>query len=254
MNNSSHLEEIRNDELRTRNSKLNLNPIIPLNQIDNPHPSMSDAKDSQITPGDSSAPDNSSLVTDNCSWVTANCKKRRKRLSKKQLAFIKELVFTDIPVENILDNNQIRRRTLDRWLTKPIFIKELQMNFRFYNLQTQIELARSTPRAIVNLTLIKNRTMKFEELRKACNDILRYQNHCAEINSRSKKDKNGAFLDRFGELLAQFGVNLDKNGIVSDTFDLSKDTQNQLQNTVNGTKNPDSADFPRLLNQKRHTR
>lgn len=221
----------------------NLNPEIPLNQIDNPHPSI-------VNSWEPMTPETQSLEPQDSDLKSIPQKLRRKRLSKKQLAFIKELVFTDIPVENILDNNQIRRRTLDRWLTKPIFIKELQMNFRFYNLQTQIELARSTPRAIVNLTLIKNRTMKFEELRKACNDILRYQNHCAEINSRSKKDKNGAFLDRFGELLAQFGVNLDKNGIVSDTFDLSKDTQNPLQNTVNGTKNADSADFHRLLKKK----
>ena len=147
----------------------------------------------------------------------------RKRLSKKQLWFLNNVFDAGEPVTDALRNLHIRPSTLDRWLTKPLFLNKLRMHLNQYYLQARMELARSAPMAVSGLSFLSEKSLKPTELRKACNDILNLHMQLSKPTHKSNPKQQGAFEDsthvplrHFGVLLEQFGVVLDNNGVIKD--------------------------------------
>ena len=180
----------------------------------------------------------------------------RKRLSKKQLWFLNNVFEAGEPVTDALRNLHIRPGTLDRWLTKPIFLNRLRMYLNQYYLQARMELARSAPMAVSGLSFLSEKSLRHGEVRKACNDLLNLHTQYAKLSPCQgplprrgegvKKAQDGAKPDKNGVLLEQFGVVLDNNGVILDKVG----SNNEPQNAIFNTKNNENIKFPRLIPSK----
>ncbi len=164
---------------------------------------------------------------------------KRVRLSKKQVWFLNNVFEAGQTVTDVLRDLRIRPGTLDRWLTKPLFLNKLRMYLNQYYLQARMELARSAPQAVSGLSFLSEKSLKHTELRKACNDIINLHCDLAKVAPGAKKAQHGVVADKFGVLLEQFGVVLDNNGVV-----LDKDgSTNKPENKLLGTKNKENTAF-----------
>jgi hypothetical protein len=157
---------------------------------------------------------------------------KRKRLTPKQREFLSLVYDCNMPIIDALVNLRIRVVTFERWLNKPVFVDRLRMYITQYYLQARLEMARSAPAAIAGLTMLKEKSMRHEDLRKACNDILSFHTNFARITS-AKQAKNGAPVDNFGALMAQFGAFLDNKGAALPTQNTPKTTKNRILATEN---------------------
>ena len=158
---------------------------------------------------------------------------KRQRLSKKQLWFLNNVFDAGEPVTDALRNLHIRPSTLDRWLTKPLFLNKLRTHLNQYYLQARMELARSAPMAVSGLSFLSEKSLKPTELRKACNDILNLHTQLAKNTGGAKQAQDGVISDKFGVLLEQFGVVLDNNGVIKDKLGSSNTHKNRILDTNN---------------------
>ena len=175
-------------------------------------------------------------------------KRKRKRLSTKQIGFLRNVFLEGWTVNESLIDLHIRLSTFDRWLTKPLFLERLQMHINHYHFETRMELARNAPQAVSGLNFLSEKSLRHKEVRQACNDILNLHSQYGKLIasdpvSGTKKAKNGAVLDKFGVFLEQFGVVLDNNGEVSDKLGNTKTPQNRIIDT----ENTENTKFPRLI-------
>lgn len=108
-------------------------------------------------------------------------KPKRPRLTPKQRAFLHHVYDLGIPITDALNMLQVRTVTFQRWLNKPVFINRLRMYITQYYLQARLEMARSAPDAIAGLNLLNEKSIRPEEKRKACNDILNIHTQFAKI-------------------------------------------------------------------------
>ena len=97
---------------------------------------------------------------------------KRIRLSKKQTWFFVNIFIAGQTVSQALEELRIRRRTFDRWLTKPLFLEHLQMHINHYYFETRMELARNAPQAVSDLSFLSEKFLNHQEVRQACNDLL----------------------------------------------------------------------------------
>ncbi len=158
---------------------------------------------------------------------------KRQRLTPKQRDFLYHVYTLGFSITDTLNNLHVRTVTFERWLTKPVFLNRLRMYITQYYLQARLEMARSAPSAISGLTMLSQKSLRHDDMRKACNDILNFQTQFAKIATSSKQAQNGAPLDNFGALLAQFGASLAQNGSCLDTASDKNTPQNHLLATKN---------------------
>ena len=97
---------------------------------------------------------------------------KRKRLSTKQIAFLRNVFFFGLPMNESIRDLNIRLTTFDRWLTKPLFLHRLQMHINHYHFVTRMELARNAPQAVSGLNFLSEKSLRHKEVRQACNDLL----------------------------------------------------------------------------------
>lgn len=164
-------------------------------------------------------------------------KPKRQRLSNKQRWFFNNIFVAGQSVEDVVNNLRIRPSTLNRWLTKPLFVSTLRMYMNHYQLQTRMEIIRNAAHSVRSLAFLTDTTFKHTELRKASNDILNMHNQLIKAIG-STGDKNSAKMDDFGVVLEQFGNVSDNNGALSDNVGNTKSTKNRL----NSIKNNDSSE------------
>jgi hypothetical protein len=174
----------------------------------------------------------------------------RKRLSQKQLTFLRDVFEANGHVTDALRNLNIRPDTLERWLTRPPFIKRLRVYLNHYAVQARMEIARTLPAAISGLSKLTENALRYEEVRRACTDLLNFYTRFARIAPPSKQLKNGVVLDNFSALLEQIGIIVDKNGNVLDKkgnvldYNGSADSR---QNRLLDTKNEENNKNPHLI-------
>jgi hypothetical protein len=172
---------------------------------------------------------------------------KRNRLSTKQIVFFKNVFLAGRTVNESLGDLNIRLSTFDRWLTKPLFLRRLQMHINHYYIETRMELARNAPQAVSGLNFLSEKSLRHKEVRQACNDLLnlhsQYTNPEPSKSEGQKKAKNGEVLDNFGVFLEQFGVILDNNRVIKDKLGNTKSPKNNVFNT----NNAENTKFPRLI-------
>ena len=155
---------------------------------------------------------------------------KRKRLSTKQIKFLRLVFLNGLTVNEAVGELKIRLTTFDRWLTRPLFVKRLRMHINHYYFEAHMELARSTPEAISCLTFLRQKSFRHQEVRQACNDLLNFHRQYGkfteiETTRRTKKTKNDAVWDKFEVFLEQFDAVLDSKSAVSDKQHRTKNTK-----------------------------
>lgn len=96
---------------------------------------------------------------------------KRKQLSKRQLAVIRDLFNGELDGQAVLDKHKVSRNIYDKWLADEQFSEQLRERITSSHRQSELIIARYAPLAaakLVQLTESENQ----ETARKACLDII----------------------------------------------------------------------------------
>ena len=96
---------------------------------------------------------------------------KKKRLSKKQLGVIDDLLSGQFDEQLALEKHGVSRGTLSRWLAEDAFGEELEGRIKWLNRQAKLIIARYAPLAATKLVQLTD-SEKEETARKACLDII----------------------------------------------------------------------------------
>ena len=183
-----------------------------------------------------------------------DCKKpKRVRLTRKQRCFFINVFEAGWPIPTALQDLRIRRRTLQRWLDQPHFRQELEMHMSQFDLETRMEVARSTPAAISSLNSLGSTSLNHEFVRKTLNDVIKLRQEFARQDTAAKSVKKEEKTETFGALLASFGFESSHFLALLEQFCLSKSTQLTPPKPDLKLKNAENTQFPRLLASKNLT-
>jgi hypothetical protein len=98
-------------------------------------------------------------------------KKQHKRLTKRQLAVIEDLVGGEIDEPQLIEKHRLTRRLYRMWMRRDDFIEELWLRMGSAHRQSVFILARYAPMAAAKLIGLTD-SDKSETVRKACLDII----------------------------------------------------------------------------------
>ena len=97
--------------------------------------------------------------------------KKKKNLTKRQLAVIEDLFAGELEEQEVLDRHKVSRNTFNKWLSDQRFIE--QFNNRIAQAYHQSELIIARYARLAALKLIElTESDKDETARKACLDII----------------------------------------------------------------------------------
>jgi hypothetical protein len=97
--------------------------------------------------------------------------KRRKKLSKKQLAVIDDLFGGELDEQAVLDKHKVSRNVYNRWLANELFASEFDHKILSAHRQSAVLIAKYAPLAAAKLVQLTE-SDKQETARKACMDII----------------------------------------------------------------------------------
>lgn len=96
---------------------------------------------------------------------------RKKRLSKKQLAVIKDLLGGELDEQAVLDKHKVSRNVYNRWLTDENFCAEFDRRIDSARRQGELIIAKYASLAAAKLVQLTESESQ-ETARKACLDII----------------------------------------------------------------------------------
>ncbi len=97
--------------------------------------------------------------------------KRRKKLSKKQLAVIDDLFRGELDEQAVLEKHKVNRNIYNRWLADELFVSEFDHKIMSAHRQSAVLIAKYAPLAAAKLVQLTE-SGKEETARKACMDII----------------------------------------------------------------------------------
>jgi len=97
--------------------------------------------------------------------------KRRKKLSKKQLAVIDDLFSGELDEQAVLEKHKVNRNVYNRWLADELFVSEFDRKIMSAHRQSAVLIAKYAPLAAAKLVQLTE-SEKEETARKACMDII----------------------------------------------------------------------------------
>ncbi|MDH4240539.1 MAG: hypothetical protein OEW48_13345 [Phycisphaerae bacterium] len=97
--------------------------------------------------------------------------KRRKKLSKKQLAVIDDLFSGGLDEQAVLEKHKVNRNIYNRWLADGLFVSEFDNKIISAHRQSVVLIAKYAPLAAAKLVQLTE-SEKEETARKACMDII----------------------------------------------------------------------------------
>ncbi len=97
--------------------------------------------------------------------------KRRKKLSKKQLAVIDDLFSGELDEQVVLQKHKVNRNVYNRWLANELFASEFDHRIMSAHRQSAVLIAKYAPLAAAKLVQLTE-SDKEETARKACMDII----------------------------------------------------------------------------------
>ncbi|MHC4086453.1 MAG: hypothetical protein ACYSWZ_21115 [Planctomycetota bacterium] len=97
--------------------------------------------------------------------------KRRKKLSKKQLAVIDDLFGGELDEQAVLEKHKVNRNVYNRWLANGLFASEFDRRIMSAHRQSAALIAKYAPLAAAKLVQLTE-SDKQETARKACMDII----------------------------------------------------------------------------------
>ena len=97
--------------------------------------------------------------------------KRRKKLSKKQLAVIDDLFSGELDEQAVLQKHKVNRNVYNRWLANDFFVSEFDRRIMSAHRQSAALIAKYAPLAAAKLVQLTE-SGKEETARKACMDII----------------------------------------------------------------------------------
>jgi len=152
---------------------------------------------------------------------------KRKRLSRKQLAFLRGVFESGRTVDDMTRSLGIRPRTLDRWFADPLFADEFSMRISHLYLEARTQLARGVADSIIGLTRVSHQTRDLGLMRQCSLDMLTTHTQLVKLGrtfNKTKKTRNTMVPngDRINSLLDKFASFLAKDGAVLETFCVSK--------------------------------
>ncbi|OHB68234.1 MAG: hypothetical protein A2Y77_01695 [Planctomycetes bacterium RBG_13_62_9] len=96
---------------------------------------------------------------------------KSERLTKRQLAFLDDLFFSDLDEQTALDKHAVSRRLYEKWFDNKSFVGQFERHIAGAHRHGRTILARCAPLAATTLVQLTN-SDKPETARKACLDIL----------------------------------------------------------------------------------
>ncbi len=112
--------------------------------------------------------------------------KKKKLLSKKQLAILDDLFTGQLDEQNVTEKHNINRKLWRKWQSDQDFIAEFERRIAALNRQSKVIIARYASLAaakLVQLTDSRNQ----ETARKACLDIISFPKLSAKISDQQPK-------------------------------------------------------------------
>lgn len=97
--------------------------------------------------------------------------KRRKKLSKKQLAVIDDLFSGELDEQVVLEKHKVNRNVYNRWLADGLFVSEFDRRIMSAHRQSAALIAKYAPLAAAKLVQLTE-SEKVETARRACLDII----------------------------------------------------------------------------------
>jgi hypothetical protein len=97
--------------------------------------------------------------------------KRRKKLSKKQLAVIDDLFSGELDEQAVLKKHKVNRNVYNRWMADDLFVSEFDRKIMSAHRQSAALIAKYAPLAAAKLVQLTE-SEKEETARKACMDII----------------------------------------------------------------------------------
>jgi hypothetical protein len=97
--------------------------------------------------------------------------KRRKKLSKKQLAVIDDVFGGELDEQAVLEKHKVNRNIYNRWLADVLFVSEFDNKIISAHRQSVVLIAKYAPLAAAKLVQLTE-SEKEETARKACMDII----------------------------------------------------------------------------------
>ena len=97
--------------------------------------------------------------------------KRRKKLSKKQLAVIDDLFSGELDEQAVLEKHKVNRNVYNRWMADDLFVSEFDRKIMSAHRQSAALIAKYAPLAAAKLVQLTE-SEKEETARKACMDII----------------------------------------------------------------------------------
>lgn len=97
--------------------------------------------------------------------------KRRKKLSKKQLAVMDDLFSGELDEQAVLEKHKVNRNVYNRWLADDLFVSEFDCKIMSAHRQSVALIAKYAPLAAAKLVQLTE-SDKEETARKACMDII----------------------------------------------------------------------------------
>lgn len=124
-------------------------------------------------------------------------KKQHKRLTKRQLAVIEDLVSGEIDEPQLIEKHGLTRRLYRMWMKRDDFIEELWLRMGSSHRQSVFILARYAPIAAAKLIGLTD-SDKSETVRKACLDIITASEDMPKSLVARTADENGAEPEESG--------------------------------------------------------
>jgi len=126
---------------------------------------------------------------------------KKKRLDKKQIAVIEELVNGKLDEHETLKKYGVRRSTFNRWLRERLFVAELDRRVGWLKFRGDLTVARCKSEAADQLSKL-TASDKPETARKACLDILRLD-EAADFGSEQCEGKCSDEEGQYEDLSAE---------------------------------------------------
>jgi len=97
--------------------------------------------------------------------------KKKKNLTKRQLAVIEDLFAGELEEQEVLDRHKVSRNTFNKWLSDQRFIEQFNNRIAQAYHQSELIIARYARLAALKLIALTE-SDKDETARKACLDII----------------------------------------------------------------------------------
>jgi len=117
----------------------------------------------------------------------------KKRLNKRQLAVIDDMVSGELDEQVILEKEGVSRNVFNKWLSEESFTSEFDRRVRWLARQSELIIARYSGVAAAKLVQLVE-CEKDETARKACLDIIslpRLSERKSQLGSRRLKSSGG---------------------------------------------------------------